>query len=253
MTNRTFVFGDIHGDLEGLEIIFELLPELTPEDTLVFVGDYIDCGPKSKEVIEFLMTLPSKVPAKVVCLKGNHEDGWLRAVGGHWPEFIMPPGNGCVQTMESFLGRPISPLGSGFNDEDFEVLFSGSFYPKEVLAWMESLPLWYEDDNGIYVHAGLPEVDGRFLHPYECEGPKKTALMWTRDKKFYREYRGKLVVFGHTATKDLPAEVSDHTPEDTVDLWMGPSAIGLDTRAGKGGFLTCVELPDRTIYEARED
>ena len=45
---RTFVVGDIHGDLEGLERVFDRLPTFESGDTIVFVGDYIDCGPKSR-------------------------------------------------------------------------------------------------------------------------------------------------------------------------------------------------------------
>lgn len=251
MSGRTFAIGDIHGDTVHLKTLLSRLPALTADDTLVFLGDYLDRGPDSATVVRFMMRLPEVVPAKVVCLKGNHEDGWLRAIGGKWPEFVMPPGNGCLQTMESFLGRPVSPPGTAFEMEDFDVLFSGSFFPPEVVAWMEALPVFHEDDHAIYVHAGLPHRDGRFLHPSECEGADRTGLMWTRDKAFFRDYRGKLVVFGHTATKQLPPELSSHTPEDPDDLWAGPAVVGLDTGCGKGGFLTALELPSRTIYESR--
>lgn len=251
MAGRTFAIGDIHGDLEQLTTLLGRLPPLGADDTLVFVGDYIDRGPDSAGVVRFMRALPERVAARVVCLRGNHEDGWLRALGGNWPQFVMPVGNGCLQTMESFLGRPVSPVGAGFETEDMEVLFTGSFFGADVVAWMESLLWWYEDEHAIYVHAGLPEVDGRFLHPSETEGTTRTALLWLRDKRFFREYRGKLVVFGHTATSDLPPELSGYTPEDPDDLWAGPAAVGLDTGCGKGGFLTALELPARRVYESR--
>lgn len=252
MPARTFAIGDIHGELGHLKILLERLPPLGSEDTIVFLGDYLDRGSDSAGVIRFLLDFPATTAATVVFLRGNHEDGWLRALNGRWPQFVMPPGNGCLQTMESFLGRPVSALGTGYEPEDFEVLFTGSFFPPEVIAWMNALPYWYEDAHGIYVHAGLPEVDGRFLHPSEAEdGPQRTALMWMRDKKFFRDYRGKLVVFGHTATSDLPPELSSYTPEDPDDLWAGPAAAGLDTGCGKGGFLTALELPARRIFESR--
>jgi serine/threonine protein phosphatase 1 len=77
------------------------------------------------------------------------------------------------------------------------------------------------------------------------------VLLWCRDEKFFRLYRGKLVVFGHTATEYLPPELSTYTPEDPTDLWAGECTIGLDTGCGKGGFLTAIELPALKVYEAR--
>ena len=52
-------------------------------------------------------------------------------------------------------------------------------------------------------------------------------------------------------TELLPNELSSYTPEDPTDLWAGPSCVGLDTGAGKGGFLTAIELPARAVYESR--
>jgi serine/threonine protein phosphatase 1 len=114
---------------------------------------------------------------------------------------------------------------------------------------MRGLPYYYEDEHAIYVHAGLPRGPEGFLHPSEVK--TKLALLWCRDEDFFRNYRGKLVVFGHTATELLPPELSTYTPDDPTDLWAGPCAVGLDTGCGKGGFLTAIELPDKRIYESR--
>ena len=61
-------------------------------------------------------------------------------------------------------------------------------------------------------------------------------MLWLRDEDFFRNYRGKLVVFGHTATAYLPPELSTYTPEDPLDVWAGPCCVGLDTGAGKAEF-----------------
>lgn len=252
MTHRTFAIGDIHGELQHLKVLMGRLPELVETDTLVFVGDYIDRGPDSAGVVKYMMELPDRVPAKVVCLRGNHEDGWLRALNGNWPQFVLPPNNGCYQAMLSFQGREMVPVGEGVAPQDFETLVLGSFFPPDVLAWMEKLLWWYEDEFAIYVHAGLPQQDGRFLHPSEVEGEDRTKLLWLRSKSFFRDYVGKPVVFGHTTTDQLPPELSTYTPEDPDDIWAGPHAIGLDTGCGKeGGFLTAVEFPAMLVYESR--
>jgi serine/threonine protein phosphatase 1 len=114
---------------------------------------------------------------------------------------------------------------------------------------MRDLPYWYEDDHAIYVHAGLPSGPDGFMHPSDVKA--KIALLWCRDEAFFRDYRGKLVVFGHTATVCLPPELSSYTPEDPTDIWAGPCTVGLDTGCGKGGFLTGLELPAMRVYESR--
>jgi serine/threonine protein phosphatase 1 len=133
--------------------------------------------------------------------------------------------------------------------DELEALFSGSFLPKNVVEWMASLPHYYEDEHAIYVHAGLIRKGDRFLHPSETK--PESVLLWCRDREFFADYRGKLVVFGHTATDCLPQELSSYTPEDPTDFWAGPACVGLDTGAGRGGFLTAVELPERQVYESR--
>lgn len=251
MTERTFAIGDIHGDLDQLKILLSRLPAFTKDDTIVFLGDYIDRGPDSAGVVRFLMDLPQKTPAKLVFLRGNHEDGWLRALGGNWPEFVIPPNNGCIQAMQSFLGRPVSPLGTPVEPEDFETLLKGTFFPDEVIAWMNDLLWWYEDPYAIYVHAGLPEKGDGFMHPSEATGEDKTALLWLRRKRFFVEYAGKPVVIGHTVTSNLPPEFSTYTVDDPDDLWAGPAVIAIDTGCGNKGFLTAVEFPAMLVYESR--
>jgi serine/threonine protein phosphatase 1 len=249
MAGRTFAIGDIHGDLDALEKLLSNLPPLDKDDTLVFVGDYIDRGPKSAEVVEFLRAMPGQTPAKVVLLRGNHEDGWLRVIERGWPEFTLPQGNGCLATLRSFLGRPQPREDEGFTRDDFEPLMKGTFFPPDVVEWMRELLFYYEDEHAIYVHAGLNKGKDGYEHPRDTQ--KKLALLWCRDKDFVRDYRGKLVIFGHTGTKYLPEELSDYTPDETDDVWVGPSVIGIDTRCGKGGFLSCVELPSGQVYESK--
>ncbi|MBN9162515.1 MAG: hypothetical protein J0I07_16250, partial [Myxococcales bacterium] len=115
--------------------------------------------------------------------------------------------------------------------------------------WMNALPYFYEDEHAIYVHAGLIEKDGKWLHPSETANP--TQLLWVRTMRFFEGYRGKRVVCGHTATENLPPELSSFTPEDPLDMWVGENVVVIDTGCGKGGFLTILELPAMKTYESR--
>ncbi len=250
MANRTFAVGDIHGDLAALEKAFGKLPTLDEKDTLVLMGDYIDRGADSAKVVAFVRhELPRRFPGKVVCLRGNHEDGWLRVASGGWPEFVIPLANGCLATLRSFRNQPIkeNELPSR---EELLAMQNGEFLPDEIVDWMNALPYYYEDDHAIYVHAGLVEKNGKWLHPSETENP--TQLLWVRTMRFFQGYRGKRVVCGHTATENLPPELSSFTPEDPLDMWVGENVVVIDTGCGKGGFLTILELPAMKTYESRD-
>lgn len=246
MAGRTFAIGDIHGDMVHLQALLGRLPALTEDDTVVFLGDYVDRGPDSAGIIQFVREFHEHTPARVVALRGNHEDAWLRVIDHGWPEFVYPPNNGCLACLRSFQPNDVDDKA---NSHEMALLLTGEFLPPDVVAWMRSLPFWYEDEHAIYVHAGLPRVNGTWLHPSEVEDP--IVLLWLRKKEFFLDYRGKLVICGHTMTATLPHGISMYTPDDHTDLWAGEAVYVIDTGCGKGGFLTAIELPERLVYESR--
>lgn len=251
ITPRTFVVGDIHGALDHLDRLLARLPPLTAQDSLVFLGDYIDRGPQSREVVARVRALQASGPARVIALRGNHEDAWIRVIDEGWEGFLFPPGNGCLATYRSYVGGEAPKRGTFAVPSEFEAMSRGGFFPEDVVAWMRALPTWHQDAHAIYVHAGLVERDGRWLHPREHED--HAPLLWTRTARFFREYRGPRVVVGHTRTETLPPELSHYTPEDPTDLWAGERVAAIDTGAGsEEGFLTALELPALRVYESRD-
>ncbi len=249
MAGRTIAIGDVHGDLENLERLLARLPALEAADTLLFVGDYVDRGPDPAGVVRRVRTLPSETPAKVVFLRGNHEDAWLKACREGAPEFVIPRGNGCYMTYRSYTGGPPPGRDEDPAAEEMRAMAMGSFFPPDVVEWMKGLPLFHEDEHAIYVHAGLPKEGDRWLHPSEVKVTK--PLLWQRSRTFYQEYMGKRVVFGHTPVKRLPQEQSSFTPSDELDVYLTGSLAGLDTGAGMGGFLSAIELPSLRVIDSR--
>jgi serine/threonine protein phosphatase 1 len=249
LARRTIAIGDIHGDFAQLEELFRRLPALDGECTLVFLGDYLDRGPHPARVVEFVRHLPESTPAKVVALRGSHEDAWLKVRREGWAEFLFPLKNGCLDSLRSFTGGRAPALDEVPSMEDYQAMERASFFPEDVITWMGSLPCYYEDEHAIYVHAGLPEGDGRWLHPSEAVDPE--PLLWQRSRRFFETYKGKRVVFGHTSTDYLPQEHSCYTPEDAKDGFVAGDLVGIDTACGRGGFLTAVELPALVMYESR--
>jgi serine/threonine protein phosphatase 1 len=142
------------------------------DDTVVFLGDYIDRGPDSKGVVDYILQLKKNLP-HVVCLKGNHEAMLLDWVlnGTGYDLYLY---NGGAATMSSYS------QGGEFK------------LPPEHLAFFTSLLLYYETEHYIFVHAGI-----RGGVPLEEQDPHD--LIWIRDEFILSPHDyGKTVVFGHT-------------------------------------------------------
>ena len=238
---RTFVIGDVHGDRPALDRLLAALPFISVDDTLVFLGDYVDRGPDSRGVVECVRRLPEQTSGAVVTLRGNHEDAWVAS----WEEpdlgFLGPRGNGTAETYRSFTDGDTDLSGEGLPmDEMAAMLDVKSWLPAAVVKWMRALPVWYEDDHAIYVHAGLDGEGTVWKHPRD--GAVR-PLLWMREPDFFAGYEGKTLVFGHTRVSELPG-----AEEGRTAAWVRGPLIGIDTGAGRGGPLTCIELPSRTIY-----
>ncbi|MDP3278976.1 MAG: metallophosphoesterase family protein [Deltaproteobacteria bacterium] len=253
MVGRTFVIGDIHGELAMLDQLLGQFPELEPEDTLLFLGDYVDRGPDSRGVVARVREIEATAKHKVVALRGNHEDLWIDCYE-RTPHlgFLLPRANGCPDTYRSFVGGERLPLDSGLpHDEIAQMCNVRGWFPADVLEWFKARPCWYEDEHAIYVHAGLDGDVDDWKHPRDGREP---PLLWMREISFYRTYRGKRVIFGHTPVTELPIDhlgLISRWLDDPGDVWERGDLIGLDTGAGKGGHLSAIELPSGRIYEGR--
>jgi serine/threonine protein phosphatase 1 len=209
---RIFAIGDIHGCYDRLKTLMEKIPIDCSRDTLVFIGDYIDRGPHSVEVIDYLIQLKKRVP-EVIFLKGNHEDMLDKFItGADRFTYLL---NGGQQTLDSYLTKPVQ-------SEFFPI-------PPDHMEFFKSLRLFYETEEFIFVHAGLrPRV------PLKSQNTED--LLWIRNKFVSTKYDfGKRVIFGHTPLKKPLVE---------------PNKIGIDTGAVYGNALTCVQLPDLVFFKA---
>lgn len=246
-SGRTFVIGDIHGDLSALEGLLALLPRAERSDTVVFLGDYVDRGPDPRGVVERVRRFVAESRAQVVTLRGNHEDKWLQSWDKPDLPFLVQWGNGCGSTYRSFTGG--APLGleeSLPTAELQQLLEVKRWLPADVIEWMEKLPLYHEDEHALYVHAGLDrDEDGGWKHPSVSQ-PK--PLLWMREPAFFKHYRGKRVVFGHTPVSDLPVESEGLRRADQP--FTDHDLVGIDTGCGRGGPLTAVELPALRFYQS---
>ena len=205
---KIFAIGDIHGCLEKLQALVQSIGADPQNDTLIFIGDFIDRGNSSREVVDYIIRLKVQYK-KVVCLLGNHEYMLIRYLDGLDEDMYLE--NGGIATLRSY--------GISRSDEPEK---RKAKIPREHRQLFESLLPYYETEDYIFVHAGLKP--GLRL----CEQTKHD-LLWVRHEFIYAENDfGKMVIFGHTPLSH--------------PLIM-PTKIGIDTGAVFGGKLTCVELP----------
>ena len=246
--NRTIVIGDIHGELAHLERLLVKLPTLDAGDTVVFLGDYLDRGLSSLQVVQRVLEFQQQHTGRCVMLRGNHEDAWLKTLDDPNPGFLLPVQNGCMNMMRSIVD--CSHL------TDYQqmtmLLQPRTWFPEELRDFCKRLPIWHEDEHAIYVHAGLEGEGDTWLHP-SLSQPRN--LMWCREPDFFTGYRGKRLCFGHTPTTELPPESTSLLGKllsRRDNVWQRGDLIGMDTGCGKEGFLSAIELPSCKIYESRD-
>ncbi|MFH0730799.1 MAG: metallophosphoesterase family protein [Pseudomonadota bacterium] len=207
---RIFAVGDIHGCFDKLTVLMEKIDIDWSRDKLIFLGDYIDRGTDSYEVVEYLISL-KKQHVNIVFLKGNHEEMFMNYLAGNNRLGYLYDGG--QQTLDSYISHKRRGVG-------FPV-------PEEHLDFFRSLVLFHETDHYIFVHAGLKKG-------VPVEKQDSEELLWIRDP-FVRSKAdfGKRVVFGHTPFLEPLVE---------------PNKIGIDTGAVFRNRLTCVRLPDVKFF-----
>jgi serine/threonine protein phosphatase 1 len=223
--HRLYCIGDIHGRLDLLQETHRKIADDASDyegiKVLVYLGDYIDRGLDSKQVIDCLLT--NNFPGfEKIYLTGNHEQVMLQFLYGkdlsiahEWFRF------GGISTLASYgvTVRGIPTL------KDLERLRAELIekMPASHLAFFEKLVLYFEIGGYFFVHAGIrPKVK---LHRQRPED-----MLWIRDEFLASDlFHGKMIVHGHSITDE---------PE------IRHNRIGLDTGAYASGKLTCAVFED---------
>jgi serine/threonine protein phosphatase 1 len=236
---KTFIVGDIHGRCAQAQNLIEMLPRDESVDALVFLGDLIDRGLDAPGCVDYVIKVQRENPERVICLRGNHEQMLLDFIDDAGDVWITPV-TGGERTFEQYTGRPLTVRTEAELDEARHLMASS--VPVKHLEFFRRLPFYHEDGHAIYVHAGLDH--GK--HPRDS---KPESLLWSRDMDFYKNYRGKPCVFGHTPTAFLPlrGRVGRH------GIYIFHGAIGLDTGYNQHSPLSCLSLPDFTLYQTFAD
>jgi len=170
---RTLVIGDIHGCFTALRTLIESL-ELRSDDLIITLGDYIDRGMKSKEVVDYLIQLKSMY--NVITLKGNHEALLDKARDTRMDRLTWTNAGGLSTLLSYEVTNPNS-------------------IPPDHLDFLLGGEKYFETDTHIFVHGGLlPDVD--------LEDQNEDDLFWIRIRDQKPHKSEKVIVCGHTPQRD---------------------------------------------------
>jgi len=228
---RAYAIGDIHGRLDLLD---DLLERIEADDrgrskakvTIVFLGDLIDRGPQSAQVVERLRRYRPEF-ANTVFLMGNHEEVLLRIIGGETEivaDWLKFGGAECVRSYG------IDPVDLQYSNASDVPRMLRQAIPKEHLKFLASFVDTASFENYLFVHAGIrPGVSLSHQLPQDLRWIRQPFLGDDSD-------HGRVVVHGHTIT-------------ETVEV--RPNRIGVDTGAYRTGILTAlgVEGDERWLIQ----
>lgn len=226
---RVYAIGDVHGRADLLDT---LLTAIASDSTrrpalakrIVFLGDYVDRGPRSKEVIDLVLDAAPR-GMEVVTLMGNHEEMMHRflrdiSVGRSWML------NGGDATLESYGVAAPRMLSSNAEYRRAQAEFD-ALLPERHLRFLQELAVTHIAGDYLFVHAGL-----RPGLPLDRQ--EQDDLIWIRDEFLDSDVDfGKLVVHGHSIVRE---------PQ------LRPNRIGIDTGAYASNRLTCLVL-EGTAHE----
>ncbi len=226
---RTLVVGDIHGGLKGLKELLQAM-NVTHEDHLIFLGDYVDGWSESAQVIQYLIELSKSNDC--VFIKGNHDvwcEDWLRTGEGE-PVWLM---HGGQETVESY---------SGFTEEE----------KKTHLYFFEDMPLYHIDEESrLFVHAGFTSMHG-VSHELDPRAFYFDRTLWemalTMDSRINKQsqlYPNRLkhykeIYIGHTPT----LRFGESMPMQAVNVW------NMDTGAAFTGKLSGMDINTKKIFQS---
>lgn len=214
MSNRLIAIGDIHGCRIALETLVQAI-QPGPTDIIVTLGDYVDRGPDSRGVIDVLIKLGRKT--QLVGLLGNHEEMMMAVVQGVETHHAWLR-HGGVETLESYN-------------------FDGQldFLPPAHLDFIASLGDYFEYENFFFTHAAYdPDLP-------LANQPVNLLRWYSLSEGVPAPHQNeKIAVVGHTANRD--GEIADYG-----------HVICLDTYCYGGGWLTAMDLRNRTIWQASQD
>ena len=218
---KTWIIPDIHGCVNTLQLLVEQQIRPDKKDRLIFLGDYIDRGPDSKGVIDFIMHL-QETGYTVTALKGNHEESCVKA----WEADREKKSFFGVRS-KTFQQKQWEHFGGGKTLQSFSTNRAGEI-PEKYIRWMVQRELFVETDQFIAVHAGLN---------FDTENPfdDTRSMLWVREFRMVPEkIGGKTLIHGHVPVDLELIDMFIRNKSRVIDLDNG---IYMARKAGYGNLI----------------
>lgn len=227
--NRSIAIGDIHGGLKALVQLLKRI-DITPEDELIFLGDYVDGWSDSANVVSYLIELAKQNTC--IFLRGNHDDlthSWLET-GEFNEQWLQHGGQSSIDAYRNF------------SSEEKE---------KHIAFFNQMLDYYVNKENQLFVHAGFTNLHGPDAEYYQ------SAFYWDRtlwetvlsldpsmahDDEFYpkRLAQFKEIFIGHTPV----TRIGKTTPVHRANVW------NIDTGAAFKGPISAIEVQTKEIWQS---
>ena len=228
---RLFVVSDIHGMFEQFE---QLLTHWKPEDKLVLLGDLVDRGPQSLQVVRKVMQLKETYEEQIVYCMGNHDQMFLNYIASPMINRMLYFPHGGRQTMASFLNTAPSAMKELNAIE--QAYYVQENFQKEI-SFLESGQLNAIIGKVLLTHAGFESTSSDLADTTDDD------FLWIRDHYLQPNQTNFINIFGHTPTRYI---------HQSDDIWVSTNQtyIGIDGGCVFGGQLNAVLLTEQgTIIE----
>jgi len=208
---RVISVGDIHGCLDSLVFLIDNL-KLTDKDLIIFLGDYVDRGPKSPGTIEYLLDLDKS--KSCIFLRGNHDSMMLSFLGsgGIFGRYYTDSCNGGKTTLDQYKVSSIQTKYAGRETEPNHIrdYILEHKIPFSHMEFLKNTLMYFEMDHAFYSHAGF---ESNLYAPYDSQ--TEEAYTWTREGFLGRSHAKALkkhVMHGHTINRPdyVPYYIEQH-------------------------------------------
>ena len=214
---RVMAVGDIHGCLTPFLSMYERL-NITDDDLIIFLGDYIDRGSESLTALEWIGR--ESLKPNVIALRGNHEQTLLDCIAGRYADRFYSLGIGTIRDVrEAAKSDPTLPL--------------------RIVQTIRRMPLYHrltiDGREYIFCHAG---VDAMLDPDPPIELQEPDRIVWVREE-FYRHYEGEAIyVVGHTPVQFLGQ------PPFPIKFFNDRNIIMMDTGSCcvESGRISCLDI-----------
>lgn len=233
-TGRTIAIGDIHGCVTAFSALLNAI-SITPNDTVVTLGDYVDRGPDSHGVVKRLLQLKSE--CSLVALRGNHESMLLDALNSDFAARFWLQCGGTA-TLTSYMAvqdqTNTREIAEGTTEETPSAFsIDTSVIVSSHVEFFRSCTLAYETDEHLFLH-------GNYDPKLPIDEQDEACLLWQHLQQIPAPHiSGKTVFVGHT-------------PQTSGEVLDAGHLVCLDTYCFGGGWLTAMDVHSRKVWQAND-